>query len=56
MSDVDWARYRQCPACIAELGQPCMELSGLSEKNGPVQIEADRPHGGRPLRSEARRG
>lgn len=51
MSAPDWSRYRKCPVCFAELGEPCLELSGLSATGGPVAAETDRPHGGRPLRA-----
>lgn len=53
MSDVDWTRWRKCPVCFSELGDPCMELSGLSAESGPVEIQADRPHGGREMRAGA---
>lgn len=50
MSAVDWSRWRKCPVCFSELGEPCMELSGLIAESGPVEVEADRPHGGREMR------
>lgn len=49
MPDVDWSRYRACGKCMAELGKPCMKLSGF--RNGPIEVEADRPHGGRKPRA-----
>lgn len=49
--EVDWSRYRTCPACFAVLGEPCLSLSGLGADGGPVAIETDRPHGGRQLRA-----
>lgn len=48
----DPARYRQCPVCAAGLGQPCLSLTGY-DADGPVSVPADRPHGGRQLRSAA---
>jgi hypothetical protein len=51
---VDWSRWRKCPACFAELGQPCTSLDGVVV-NGVVtelRIETkDRPHGGRKPRT-----
>lgn len=60
----DPAHYRQCPVCAAELGTPCLSLSGFVVADGvAVGLEgaqiaalADRPHDGRPLRAEASRG
>lgn len=49
------SRYRKCPVCAAELGDPCLELSGLTERGGPVIVEADRPHNGRKLRAVSSR-
>lgn len=50
MTDVDWSRYQKCPACFAELGKPCLALSGQDE-SGLVAVAAPRPHGGRKLRA-----
>jgi hypothetical protein len=47
---VDWARWRKCPVCFAELGEPCQRMTGLTA-DGPVSIEALSPHGGRELRA-----
>lgn len=46
----DWSRYQKCPVCHAELGQPCLALSGRNT-NGPVAVAADEPHSSRKLRS-----
>lgn len=51
---IDWGVYRKCEACFAELGQPCLSLSGYAANSGSgamVAVEADRPHDGRPLRT-----
>lgn len=54
---VDWSRYLKCPACGAELGVPCLVLSGYVAGQGvPVAVLADRPHGGRKLRKAVDRG
>lgn len=53
MTDIDWSAYQKCPACYAELGKPCLFLSGVDE-SGLVAVEAPRPHGGRKLRAGAR--
>jgi hypothetical protein len=47
---IDWARWRACPVCFAELGQPCLTLSGFTAA-GPVSVAAERPHGGRKERT-----
>ena len=51
----DWSRFQKCPACYAELGKPCLAMSGRDE-SGLVAVEAERPHGGRKLRAGADRG
>lgn len=51
MSDVDWSRFRKCPVCASEIGDACLELSGLLAGSGPVEVPTDRPHGGRELRA-----
>jgi hypothetical protein len=56
---VDWARFQQCPGCGANLGQPCVQLSGfvvtagvaVGLEGGTVEVPADRPHGGRKQRA-----
>jgi hypothetical protein len=50
---IDWSRYVKCPHCYAELGRPCLALSGVDE-SGMVSAEAPRPHGGRKLRAASR--
>ncbi len=52
---VDWSAYRACPHCFAELGKPCLLLSG-SRGGTAVAVEAERPHGGRKLRAVNSRG
>jgi hypothetical protein len=47
-----WSRYRKCPQCFAEAGQPCLSLSGFSA-DGDIAVEAPAPHSGRKLRSGA---
>ena len=49
MSAVNWAAYRACHKCIAQLGEPCRVLSGF--RDGPVEVAADKPHQGRQLRT-----
>jgi hypothetical protein len=51
---VDWGFYQQCLHCFAELGRPCLRMSGWSG-GVAVAIEADRPHGARKLRAGATR-
>lgn len=51
------ANYRQCPVCFADLGRPCLVLSGR-RVNSEYQVVAtdeprDRPHTGRELRTGA---
>lgn len=43
--------YRKCPACAAEIGEPCLSMSGWNL--GAVLVIADRPHGSRKLRAGA---
>jgi hypothetical protein len=48
----DWSRYRKCPVCFAPLEQPCTTLSGgVAFVESPVQVDRDRPHTRRPLRT-----
>jgi hypothetical protein len=42
-----WSHFRACDKCAAGQGEPCLKLSGRN--SGPVEVEADRPHGGRKL-------
>lgn len=58
-SIIDWGRYRACVACGAELGKACRQLSGfvvagavaVGLEGAVVEVEAERPHGGRELRA-----
>lgn len=52
---VDWLRFQQCDGCGAGLGKPCRVLTGYvaGAQGGPVEVEADRPHGGRKERAGA---
>jgi hypothetical protein len=53
---VNWSAYRKCDACFAELGEPCLVLSGYTANSGSgavAVVAADRPHGGRVLRAGA---
>lgn len=50
---VDWSRYRKCHSCGAELGEPCLLLSGRTGGGAVVEVPADWPHGGRPMRAGA---
>lgn len=43
--------YQKCPACFADLGKPCLSMSGWHL--GTVVVLADRPHAGRKLRAGA---
>ena len=52
MTTIDWGRFQKCPHCYAELGRPCLSLSGADE-SGLVAVEAPRAHGGRKLRAGA---
>jgi hypothetical protein len=53
--------YRKCPACAAEIGDPCLILSGfvvadgvaIGLEGGFVAVPSDRPHGSRKLRAGA---
>lgn len=48
----DWGRYQQCPVCGAGLGVGCLVLSGFVAGRGvAVAVMAERPHGGRKLRT-----
>lgn len=47
---VEWDRYRKCDMCGAQIGEPCMALSGYNA-DGSIKIVADRPHSGRKLRA-----
>lgn len=52
-----WEHYRACRVCFAGLGKPCVELSGgVAFESSPVEVDADRPHGGRQLRAGYGRG
>ena len=60
MTGVDWSRYQKCTeVCGAELGKPCRELTGYKTNSGSgavVEVDADRPHSGRKLRTGYGRG
>lgn len=48
--------YRKCPACSAEIGEPCWVLTGAVRVPSGVisaSVAADRPHGSRKLRAGA---
>lgn len=54
MTTIDWARFRKCPACHAELGKPCRTLSGTVVEGRALdaaEVDRDRPHVRRPLRT-----
>lgn len=51
---VDWSRYRKCDVCSSETGEPCLSLRGLLAESGPVEFEAEEPHGTRKLRTGGR--
>jgi hypothetical protein len=44
---VNWAGLRKCPVCFAEIGDPCLSLSGLTA--GAVVAPA--PHSSRKPRT-----
>lgn len=50
---VDWTRWRKCAACGADIGQPCLVLSGYDARpgGGPVAVAAGQPHGSRKPRA-----
>jgi hypothetical protein len=53
--NVDWSRYRKCPACFAPLGSPCTSGAGVVVIGGVTQdriVLSPRPHGGRRPRSQ----
>jgi hypothetical protein len=50
VSAVDWSAFQKCGHCFAELGQPCLSLSGVGPA-GRVAVAAPAPHGGRKLRA-----
>jgi hypothetical protein len=51
-----WADFQKCPVCFAELGKPCLTLSGgVAFESSPVEVEADEPHTTRKLRAESAR-
>jgi hypothetical protein len=50
---VDWESYQKCDVCPAELGKPCVKLSGWHLAS--IVIQADEPHSTRKLRAEAAR-
>lgn len=47
----DWSAYQKCPHCFADLGEPCLQVSGYDADSGAVAVEADGPHGNRKLRA-----
>lgn len=49
MNTIIWEHFQKCDVCDAELGKPCMQLTGFND--GPLAVEADAPHGGRKLRA-----
>lgn len=51
---MNWEDFQACPVCGAELGKPCLAMSGQDE-SGLVAVAAPRPHGGRKLRAGASR-
>jgi hypothetical protein len=50
---VDWDRYQQCDVCPAELGKPCVKLSGWHLAS--IVIQAAEPHSTRKLTAAAAR-
>lgn len=57
MNEFDWGRFRKCPVCFADIGKPCLILSGR-RVDSDYRIVAtdeprDRPHTGRELRTGA---
>ena len=56
MSAAGWDRYRKCPVCAAETGEPCRDLSGylVGVQDGAVDI--DKPHSRRELRMGVKAG
>lgn len=57
MPAVDWTRFRKCGKCGAPLAKPCRAVTGAVVHGrpypqvDPVTSAADRPHGGRQLRT-----
>lgn len=53
----DWTAYRQCPVCFADLGAPCLVLSGRTVDSAyrivATDVARDRPHTSRELRTGA---
>lgn len=47
---IEWSRYRACPYCLADLGEPCMSLTGRRADGVHVAQVAPQPHGNRELR------
>jgi hypothetical protein len=47
---VNWAGLRKCPVCFAEIGDPCLSLSGLTAGAG-VAVVAPAPHSSRKPRT-----
>lgn len=47
----DWTRWRKCPVCYAETGQPCMDLTGMRASGKLADQPAARPHGSRKPRT-----
>jgi hypothetical protein len=46
---VNWENYQKCDVCPAELGKPCVKLSGWHLAS--IVIEADEPHSTRKPRA-----
>jgi len=40
---VDWSKWRACPVCRAELGNPCRALSGRVEGGRPDGVATALP-------------
>lgn len=53
---VDWENFQKCDVCPAELGKPCMKLTGYNAASGVYDVEfAAEPHSTRKLTAAAAR-
>jgi hypothetical protein len=47
-----WESFQKCPVCPAELGKPCLKMSGFVVEGAvTIAVEAEEPHSSRKPRA-----
>lgn len=50
-ADVDWDRYRRCPVCGSDIGDPCASMTVGMVTEATRIVPRDEPHSRRNLRA-----